>query len=100
MAWENPIKTVKLCFFETGHMREHFTTAEDDGVVERLVSFLRDSDAVIVDLENYTKEEIEKLKAAVGRGGRSLFASTNCFAREDPNGRARCARVCPLKSDS
>jgi hypothetical protein len=100
MAWENPIKTVRLCFFGTGHLKEHFTSAEDDGVVDRLVSFLRDSDAVIVDLENFTPDEVERLKGAEGRGGRSLFASTNCFAREDPNGRARCARLCPLKVDA
>jgi hypothetical protein len=91
MARENPIKTVRLCFVETGH---YFVAADDHGALDRLVAFLQDSDAVIADLEGFSDEENDVLRKAKGRDGHSLFSAPNCFVGGNPN---RCARICPPK---
>jgi hypothetical protein len=93
MAWENPTKMVRLCFFKTGWTKEHFALVADDDAAERLITFLQESDAVIVELENYSAEEIELLKKAKGRAGRSLFAVPGCF-RGGPGLKAYCDRTC------
>lgn len=97
MTWENPIKIARLCFFRTGHSKEHFALADDTAAVERLISFLQSSDAVIVELENYAADEIETLKRARGRSGRSLVATPGCF-RGWSRSKTYCKGACPLKS--
>ena len=99
MSWENPIKTVKLCFPETGRIRNRYDRAEDQEAVDRLATFVLECNAFIVGLENFSDAEIESLKAAKGPDGRSLFASPQCFMPE-ANGGGRCARTCPLRSKS
>lgn len=98
MSWQNPIKTVTLCFFETGHITDHYAAAEDAAALDRLVTFLQEARAVIVGLENFTAEEIQILRKAKGRDGHSLFALPQCF--KGHGGGGRCARMCPLKFEA
>jgi len=97
MTWENPIKIARLCFFRTGHSKEHFALADDTAAVQRLISFLQSSDAVIIELENYAAYEIEALRRARGRTGTSLFATPGCF-RGRSGSKTYCDKACPLKS--
>jgi hypothetical protein len=97
MSRENPIQTVRLCFVETWHLKEHFVAADDHGALDRLVAFLQDSDAVIADLEGFSDEENDVLRKAKGRDGHSLFSAPNFFVGGNPN---RCARICPLKESA
>lgn len=99
MAWENPIKVARLCFFETGQLKDYFMNANDNRAVDQLVGFLAESEAVIVELENFSKGEIELLEKRKGPNGRSLFATHDCPARGNPNMR-HCARICPFNSES
>jgi hypothetical protein len=96
MAWENPIKTIRLCFYQSGRQLEYSTT-KDAYVPGSLIAFLKETDAVIVELENFTDEEKEILHQAKGPQGRSLFASPACAGHTGY--RSACARLCPLKNE-
>jgi hypothetical protein len=95
MTWENPIKVARLCFFKTGRSKEHFALVADEGAVDRLLSFLKESDAVISELENYSADEIATLQEAKGRAGRSLFAVPGCFQGQTGANNI-CRRACAL----
>lgn len=95
MNWQNPIKTVTLCFYETGHIKDHYATAEDAVALDRLIAFLLDARAVIVGLENFSATEVDVLRRAKRPDGRPLFATNQCFQGHGAAG--RCARLCPLK---
>lgn len=98
MNWDSPIKVARICFHETGNIVEHFISTDDDGAIDRLITFLRESKAIIVGLEHFAEQEIQHLRNADGRGGHSLFASPDCYGRWDAGLRQRCLRACPLRS--
>jgi hypothetical protein len=62
-----------------------------------VIVFLQKSKAVIVDLEDFTEDEVLRLRSEEGRGGRSLFVAAECHDRWDGNFRRQCSVVCPLK---
>lgn len=98
MVWENPVKTIQICFFRTGHIVDHYVMANDGDVVAKFASFLRESDAVIVGLDGLSEDEIERLRKEEGRNGGSLFASPDCYGHWESGLKKHCSRLCPLRS--
>jgi hypothetical protein len=96
MSWENPVKSARLCFFQTGHIKEHFMQAEDPQAAHNLIEFLKENDAVIVELENFTPAEVKLIEEAKGRFGRSLFAAPDCHMKGKPGAGKRCLGICRL----
>lgn len=85
------IKTANFCLSEAEQLQFHFLCDRERRAVDRLVSFLHDMNAVIIDLEKFSDEDIETLRATTRSDGRSLVASPNSCRNEDCAKREHCA---------
>ena len=71
------IKSVRICFPETGSQREVlFPISDHHTGLKALIAFLRESDAVAVEAENLSITEIDLLKKATDKQGRPLFVGS------------------------
>jgi hypothetical protein len=98
MSWQSPIKTAKICFFRTGRQLDHYMMTEDDSAAHKLLSFLIESDAVILSLENFSESETRLLKESRHKDGRSIFATSACFGLDKAIQGEKCARFCTFNA--
>jgi hypothetical protein len=70
------IKSVRICFPETGSQREVLFPISDHVGLRALIAFLQESDAVAVEAENLSITEIDFLKKATDKQGRPLFVGS------------------------
>lgn len=98
MVWQSPVKTIQICFYETGHIIEHYVTADDPDAIKRLAQLLRETNAVIVGLEDLTEEDVQFLQNEERLGERPLFAAPECYGHWESSSRQHCARTCRLRS--
>ena len=70
------IKSVRVCFPETGSQREILFPISDHTGLRALVAFLQESDAVAVEAENLSITEIDFMKKATDKQGRPLFVGS------------------------
>lgn len=86
------IKTVDFCFAEREQLQFHFLCDQERSAVDRVVGFLHGMNAVICDLEQFSDDEIGKLKASRRYDGQPLFASQRSCSSHDCKSRDRCLR--------
>jgi hypothetical protein len=70
------IKSVRICFPETGSQREVLFPISDNLGLRALIAFLQECDAVAVEAENLSITEIDFLKKATDKRNRPLFVGS------------------------
>jgi hypothetical protein len=68
-------KSVRICFPASGAQRDVLMPVDDQTTLNSLVTLLQKFDAVAVEAENLSSEEIEFLRSATDNEGRSLFVA-------------------------
>jgi hypothetical protein len=86
------IKTVDFCFSGAEQLQFHFLCDRERSAVDRVASFLQEANAVIIDLENFSDEDIETLRATMRFDGRALVATPSSCANEDCVRKDLCGR--------
>lgn len=92
------VKTVGLCFLQTGEQCEYFIKSDDEGPLDALVSFLAGSHALIISLENFTDEETRLLREKEATCGTEVFAPSDCFGRHSLRRGYECHAHCAFKA--
>lgn len=85
------IKTVDFCFSEAERLQFHFLCDRERSAVDRVISFMHGMNAVIADLERFSDEEIEMLKATRRFDGQSFFSAPNSCSNYNCVKKDRCA---------
>lgn len=85
------IKTVDFCFSEGERLQFHFLCDRERSAVDRVISFMHGMNAVIADLEKFSDEDIEILKATKRFDGQSFFAAPNTCSNKNCVKKDRCA---------
>lgn len=85
------IKTVDFCFSEAERLQFHFLCDRERSAVDRVISFLHGMNAIIADLEKFSDEEIETLKAIKRFDGKSFFSAPNSCSNNNCVKKDRCS---------
>lgn len=97
MVSVDPVKTVGICFFDTGCQAEYLIKADDYRSIDTLADFLIESKAVIISLENFSDAETRVLRERDKTRNGTIFASPDCFGHHCLKRGYVCARACALK---
>lgn len=100
MSFADPIKTVGLCFLNTGCQAEYFLKADDERTLRALAPFLEQLKALVISLDGFSDEDTTLLKESAMRCGGSIFAPPECFGRHNLRRGYICSRACALRPQS